>query len=317
VSAAETAPLLKPRALRPGDRIALVAPASPFDRAEFDSGVAELRALGFDPVYDERVFARHAGYLAGDAALRAASFLDAWHDDSIAALIAVRGGYGSVHLLPLLQPSTLATHPKLFVGCSDNTSLLTFLTQRCGLVAVHGPMIEGRFARGEQGYDRDSFMACVSRPAPIGALAAGALRTVTAGEHAGVLTGGTLSQIVASLGTPFAFDPPDGCILFMEDVAERPYRIDRMVTQLRLAGILRRAGAVVWGEMARCAEPSGTPTAFDVVTELFRDFSGPVVFGFPSGHTSGPCLTLPLGVRARVLAGERSQVIVEEAAVSA
>jgi muramoyltetrapeptide carboxypeptidase len=304
--------------LRPGDRLALVAPASPFDRAEFERGVAEIRALGYEPVYDERVFARHAGYLAGDASVRASAFLDAWDDESIAALIAVRGGYGSVQLLPLLPAERLGREPKLFIGYSDTTSLLTYLTQHCGTVAVHGPMIEGRLARGEEGYDRASFLACVTRPEAMGELAPAGLHGVRFGEAAGILSGGTLSQIVASLGTPFAFDPPAGCVLFLEDVGERPYRIDRMVTQLRLAGILERCAAVIWGEMPRCTEPDGMPVALDVIVELFREFNGPVVFGFPSGHTTGPCVTLPFGVRARVVSTrERSAVIIEEAAVIA
>ncbi len=306
----------KPRALRPGDRIALVAPASPFDREEFDRGVAELGAMGFQPVFDDRVFARQ-GYTAGDAGLRAAAFMDAWCDPAVAALVAVRGGYGSVHLLPLLPPDVIQSHPKLFVGYSDTTSILTFLNQRCGLIAVHGPMIEGRFSRGPQGYDRGSFLACVTRAEPMGELSPHGLVPIRDGEATGPLTGGTLSQLVASLGTPYAFDPPQGSIIFLEDIGERPYRIDRMVTQLRLAGIFERARAVIWGEMPACDEPGGAPGARDVLADLFQRFHGPVVFGFPSGHTTTPFLTLPLGVRVRVVAGQRTMVVVEEAAVAA
>jgi muramoyltetrapeptide carboxypeptidase len=307
--------LIKPRALRPGDRVALVAPASPFDIDEFHRGAEELRGLGFEPVYDDRVFARHAGYLAGSAGLRAASFLDAWQDTSIAALIAVRGGYGSVHLLPLLPRALIRARPKLFIGYSDTTSLLTYLTQHCGIVAVHGPMIERRLSRGEDGYDRASFLLCVSRSEPMGEVPAQDLRVLCPGEAAGTLTGGTLSQLVASLGTPYAFDPPAGCLLFLEDVAERPYRIDRMVTQLRLAGILERAAGVIWGEMPRCEEAGGSPSACEVIARLFDGFDGPVVFGLPSGHTDGRCVTIPLGVRARLTAGEHASVIIEESAV--
>src|SRR6266568_2858049 len=134
--------MLKPRALRTGDRIALVAPASPFARDAFDAGAAELRGLGFDPVFDQSVFAR-TRYTAGDPALRAAAFRRAWTDPSIAALMAVRGGYGSVQLLPLLDASELRRTPKAFIGYSDNTSILTWLTLYCGIVAFHGPMLEG------------------------------------------------------------------------------------------------------------------------------------------------------------------------------
>ncbi len=306
----------KPRALRPGDRVALVAPASPFDRDEFDRGVAELVALGFEPVFDDRVFARR-GYVSGHADLRAASFMDAWCDPSVAALIAVRGGYGSVHLLPLLPPGIISSHPKLFMGCSDTTAILTFLTQRCGLVALHGPMIDRRLARGAEGYDRESLLACLTRADPLGELSPHGLLPIRDGEATGPLTGGTLSQLVASLGTPYAFDPPQGSVLFLEDVAERPYRIDRMVTQLRLAGIFERVRGVIFGQMPGCDEPDGTPTAKEVVAELFQRFHGPVVFGFPSGHSVTPTVTLPFGVRVRVIAGQRTMVIVEEPAVTA
>jgi muramoyltetrapeptide carboxypeptidase len=117
------------------------------------------------------------------------------------------------------------------------------------------------------------------------------------------------------MGTPYAFAPPDGCVLFLEDVNERPYKIDRMLTQLRLGGVLGRARALVFGEMRDCDEPGGTVTARDVITRLTADFPGPVLFGFPSGHTTGPCWTLPLGVDVRVESGPRPVIVIEDAAV--
>jgi muramoyltetrapeptide carboxypeptidase len=303
----------KPRALRPGDRIAIVAPASPFSRDAFDAGVAELRTLGFDPVYDEDIFARD-GYLAGDAGLRAGSWRAAWQDPSVHAIIAARGGYGSVQLLPLLDAQEIRRHPKPFIGYSDNTSLLTWLTQQCDMVAFHGPMVEGRLARGADGYDRDTFLRCLCRAEPVGEILHPQVETLVAGDAAGVLVGGTLTQLAASLGTPFAFCPPQGCVLFLDEVGERPYRIDRLLTQLRLAGILARASAVVFGELPECDEPGGVPTARSTVRSLMKDFEGPVLYGLPSGHTDGQCLTLPLGVRSRVIGG-RSALVIEESAV--
>src|SRR5215207_5364595 len=161
--------MLKPRALRPGDRLAVVAPASSFARPVFDAGLAELRRLGFEPVYDDSVFAR-SRYTAGDAGLRAAAFTRAWLDPTIAGLIAVRGGYGSVQLLPLLDATEFRRTPKPFIAYSDNTSILAWLNGRCGMVSFHGPMLEGRLAKGERGYDRDTFERALLRPVAAGVI---------------------------------------------------------------------------------------------------------------------------------------------------
>jgi|SRR5471030_114462 len=304
----------KPRALSPGDRLAIVAPASPFTREEFDAGVAEIRRLGFEPVYDESVFARQR-YVAGPPALRAAAIHAAWRDPSIAGLIGVRGGYGSAQLLPLLDREEARRAGKPFIGYSDVTAILTFLTIGCDLVAFHGPMLARRLGRGADGYDEDSFVRALCRREPLGELTAPGLETIRAGEAHGPLFGGTLTQLLASLGTPFAFAPPQGYVLFIEDVGERPYRLDRMVTQLVQTGLLARASGVVIGELPMCDEPSGDPTARAVMADLFAGFPGPVLIGFPSGHTTGPAMTLPLGVTARVVATAQPRLVIEEAAV--
>jgi len=304
----------KPRALVEGDRIAIVAPASPFDRGEFERGVEEIRRLGFLPVYDESVFARRS-YVAGPPDVRAAAFQAAWDDPAIAGVIAARGGYGSAQILPLLDAHALRLSAKCFIGYSDLTALLTFLTLTCGVVAFHGPMLEKRLANGEAGYDRDSFRRAVCRAAPMGEIASATLEALRPGDATGVLLGGTLTQILASLGTPYAFAPPPGYVLFIEEVGERPYRLDRMVTQLKQAGLLKHASAVVIGELVQCDEPGRDVTARAVMADLFADFPGPVLIGLPSGHTSGPSLTLPLGITARVVANGRPRLVVEEAAV--
>jgi muramoyltetrapeptide carboxypeptidase len=304
----------KPRALVPGDRLAIVAPASPFTREEFDSGLQEIRRLGFVPVYDDSVFARQR-YVAGPAAVRAAAIQAAWRDPSIAGLIGVRGGYGSAQLLPLLDRDEARRAAKPLVGYSDLTSLLTFLTLGCDLVAFHGPMLAGRLGRGADGYDERSFVQMLCRREPAGELAPAGLESIRAGEASGPLLGGTLALLLASLGTPYAFAPPAGYVLFLDEVGERPYRLDRMVTQLAQSGLLARAAAVVIGELPKCDEASGDPTARAVMADLFADFPGPVVIGFPSGHTSGPAMTLPFGVNARVIAGERPRLVIEESAV--
>ena len=306
--------MLKPRPLQPGDRVAIVAPASPFKRDEFDRGVQEVRRLGFEPVYDESVFARRR-YVAGPPELRAQAILRAWQDRSIGGIIGARGGFGSAQLLPLLDPAEARRARKPFIGYSDLTSVLTFLTVGCEMVAFHGPMLAGRLGGGPARYDVDSLLKALGRREALGELRGPALETLRHGDASGPLFGGTLTQLVASLGTPFAFAPPPGHVLFLEEVSERPYRLDRMITQLVQSGLLGRAAGVVIGELTGCDEPSGETTGRAVVADLFADFPGPVLVGFPSGHTAGPALTLPLGVTCRVVTSPTPALIVEESAV--
>jgi muramoyltetrapeptide carboxypeptidase len=307
--------MLKPRALHSGDRLAIVAPASPFGREEFERGVVELRRLGFDPVYDERVFAQ-SGFVCGPARQRAQSILDAWQDDSVAGIVAARGGYGSAQTLPWLAREVLRRNPKVFVGYSDLTAILTHLSVGCGIACVHGPMLAGRLSRGPAGYDERTFLRTVTDPAPLGEIAPPGLEVLRAGQAEGPLYGGTLTQLCALLGTPFAFAPRGGYVLFLEDVGERPYRLDRMLTQLRLAGALAACSAIVFGELKRCDEPDGRVTARAAVAEATRDFPGPVLFGLPAGHTAGPALTIPLGVRVRVESAPTPRLLFLEGAVA-
>jgi muramoyltetrapeptide carboxypeptidase len=292
--------------------MAIVAPASAFAREEFDRGVEEIARLGFVPVFDDSVFARASGYLAGTAESRAASFMKHWTDPDVAALVAVRGGFGSVHLLPMLDRAGIVERPKLFIGYSDNTSLLSWLTCQCGMTALHGPMLEGRLARGL--YDRRSFVELTTGGRGL-SLAPEGMTVLREGEAGGPLFGGTITQLVSSLGTPFAFDPPDGCVLFLEDVNERPYRIDRLLTQLLLSGVLGRARALVFGEMRGCEEPGGGASVTEVILRITKACDGPVILGFPSGHTTGPTWTLPLGVTVRVSTRPQPAIVVEDAPV--
>jgi len=307
--------LARVRLVGPGSRVALVAPASPFSRAEFEAGLAELTQLDWEPVYDERVFERER-IVAGPAAVRAAVLRDYLGRPDIHAVLAVRGGYGSAETLPFLDPAAIRAHRTALIGYSDVTSLHEFLTCHCGLVSIHGPMIEGRLATGESAYDRASLLAAVSSQ-PLGHLSPAGLEIVKSGEASGPLFGGTLTQLTASFGTPFHFNPPAGHVLLIDEVGERPYRIRRMLNQMTQAGVLGRASAIVIGQLPRCDEPGGEVTGRGVVVEHLRDFSGPVVFGFPTGHSTSPLITLPLGVRTHVVARGVPAIDVDEAAAAA
>ena len=306
--------LRKTRAAGPGSRVRLVAPASPFDRSEFEAGITELTRLGFVPVYDERLFERQ-GYVAGSVASRAAQLREAWADTSIDAIIAVRGGYGSVQLLPLLSPTEVpADRPASFIGYSDLTTLHSWLGCQVGVTSIHGPMLERRLSGGPSAYDVASFLGSLTTT-PLGELAPEGLESVCPGEAAGPLFGGTLSQLLGSLGTPYAFAPPQGYVLFLDEVGERPYRLDRMLVQATQAGLLARASAVIVGQLPSCDEPGGGVLGRAVVADALAAFPGPVLLGFPSGHVTTPLVTLPFGVHTRVVSGPSPRVIVEESAV--
>jgi len=305
--------VIRPRRLQPGDRIALVAPASAFNPSDLDAGVAELRRLGFEPVYDADILER-GRFEAGTPATRARVLHQAWRDPSVAALVAVRGGYGSQQLLPLLEPDVMRAGEKLLIGYSDITALLCWSFAH-GVVSIHGPMIEGRFSKGTSAYDEWSFLRAVTSAEPMGALAPEGLEVFSPGEAEGPIVGGTLTQLASLLGTPWAFDVPPGAVLLLEDVGERPYRVHRMLTQLAQSGALAHAGALVFGEFPGCDEPGGSPAIKDVIREFVQGFPGPVLFGFPFGHTKGPSWTIPIGVRGRVI-GTSPAVVVEESAVS-
>ena len=302
----------------PGSRVALVAPASPFARDDFDRGVAELRRLGFDPVWDDRIFDRQA-FVAGSAASRAAELQQALTRPDVDAVIAVRGGYGSLHTLGALDPAAIRRRRTAFVGYSDVTSVHAYLGRMIGLASVHGPMVDGRLAHGTAAYDVHTFLGSLSTE-PLGELSPPGLEVVKPGEVRGPLVGGTLTQLTGLLGTPFDSSPPAGHVLFIDEVGERPYRLHRLLTQWRLAGRLASAAGLVFGQLPRCDEPGGGVTAADMVREVAQEFPGPVLLGFPSGHTTTPTtpmLSIPLGVAVRLIATGRPALVFEEAAARA
>ncbi len=305
--------MIRLRRLTPGDRVALVAPASSFPPEEVEAGVAELARLGLEAVYDPSIFDRER-FVAGSVQTRVDAIHQAWADPGIAALIAMRGGYGSAQLLPLLDTPLLRSSRKPLIGYSDITALL-WLYLKNGLTAIHGPMIDRRLSKGPNAYHEESFRRVVMTADPAGDLRPDRLDTLHPGAATGVLAGGTLTQLMASMGTPWEFDPPHGAVLFLEDIGERPYRIHRLLTQAAQAGLFVNASAIVFGEFPGCDEPGGDPAIRDVLRDFTAEFRGPVLFNFPSGHTSGPTWTLPFGVKAEVTAGPSPVVRILEAAV--
>jgi muramoyltetrapeptide carboxypeptidase len=300
----------KPPALARGDRIAIVAPAGPFDRESFEAGFRVL-ATRYDPVFDEALFTR-TRYLAGDDGRRLDELSRALADDSVRAVFGARGGYGSLRLLRELAPKLGAggASPKAVIGFSDITALHLTL-QAAGWVSVHGPVVTQLGSQPREAADR--LFALLESPATPPAPLAGV--GLVGGVAEGPLLGGNLSLLTRLLGTPY-LPPLDGAVLLLEDVAERPYRLDRMWTHLTLAGVFDRVRGIALGEFTDCEEPDEDYRAADVLAVLATETGLPCAIGFPIGH-GAVNLAVPLGCRARLDGGAGTLVFLEPAVAPA
>lgn len=301
---------IRPPALKRGDKIGILAPASSFSRQAFEAGRDRLRAMGYEPVYSPGIFDREL-YFAGSVERRRQELDDLLHQPDIRALICVRGGYGSNYLLESFHFDHFAHYPKIFLGCSDITSLLTAVTDRTGLVTFHGPMLAKDIAEGT--FDEASWRNCFSG-AGSWSISDPNMQVLQPGHAKGRLYGGCLSMLVQSLGTPYQIQTDD-TILFIEDVAEKPFRIDRMLMQLHLGGLLNRVRGFVFGEMLDCLPPDGdTYTLQQVIARVLSPYKVPIVFGLKSGHVTSGNITLPLGVQAELIADQGVELKVLEGA---
>lgn len=301
--------LQKPPRLHRGDLIGVVSPAAAVEAETLRRGCAELERLGFAVRVGPHALDRYR-FLAGTDEERARELATMFLDPAVRAIFCSRAGYGSGRLLPLLDFYALGQTPKIFLGYSDVTLLLNAFVQQAGLVCFHGPVVGGEFA--------DDFSER-SLTHLLGLLTVGmgeeylAFPTVVhEGVAEGRLIGGCLSVLVATLGTPFALDTADA-ILFIEDVGEKPYRIDRMLTQLKQAGKLDNVAGVVFGEMSGCLGDDNDPALLlAVIADMFSDYSYAVGFGLPAGH-GGENLALPLGVQVRLDTQQQALAFLESA----
>jgi muramoyltetrapeptide carboxypeptidase len=310
---------IKPRTLRPGDKIGIVAPASNVKRETLEAGCDGLRRAGYEPFYFESILERDL-YFAGSVNRRARELEDMFVRDDIRAIVCARGGYGSNYLLPIPDSKTLdlkkiAAHPKIFVGYSDLTSLLTTFADVANFVTFHGPMVAKDFAVAD-GVDLASWQNALSGSANWEIAEGSGAKPLVAGEAEGILYGGCLSILVAALGTPYDIHTEE-TILFIEDIAAKPFQIDRMLMQLKLAGKLKDVRGIVFGEMLDCRQsPTQDYTLEQVVLRVVGDLGIPVAFGLRSGHVSRANITLPFGVRARLEVGDRVSLKILESATS-
>jgi len=300
---------LKAAPLRPGDTIGVVAPASCFDQEAFYRGVQRLESLGFRVRYREDLFSRQR-YLAGSDPRRYGELKEFLLAPDVKAIFAARGGYGSMRLLPQLEGLNPPS-PKILMGYSDITSLLNFAWQRWGWITFHGPVVAKDIGDrlGEAG--ERALLRCLTDPKPLGEIRQDGLVGLQPGKARGRMVGGCLSLVVCSLGTPYQIDA-EGCILYLEDVGEKLYSLDRMLTHLRQAGVLQKAKGIVFGPLKDAHDEP--VVVMNLLIDLLGDLKIPILFGFPSGHREDSW-TIPLGVEVS-LDADRSSLNFEEGALA-
>ena len=305
--------LLKPPAIRAGAGISIVAPASSAQLERIEKGVAALRELGFAPALGRNALHRGPLYFAGTPEQRLTDLHAAFANENTAAVMSLRGGYGSNYVLDGLDLDLIRKHPKAFFAYSDLTGVQLRLLDELCIPAFHGPMAAADFYLAD-GVHMDSFRAAVSGvPYEVGATEG--LRSLKPGATSGTLYGGCLSILVSLLGT--AWEPrTEGKLLFLEDVGTKPYQVDRMLWQLRMAGKLEGVCGIIFGEMLECASTGAAPDLLDrAILNALEGFEGPIAIGLRSGHVSRQNVTLTFGVEAKLTACDHTELQLLEAAV--
>ncbi|HEX6910362.1 MAG TPA: LD-carboxypeptidase [Longimicrobium sp.] len=301
--------MIRPPALKPGSRVALVAAAGPIPAGGVDRAVERVRAFGWEPVAGQHCRGR-AGYLSGSDAERAADLNDALRDPSIDAVWLLRGGYGTMRILDDIDWPALARHPKALIGYSDNTAV-HLAANAVGVVAFHGPHPH---TPAFPDFARDGLLRVLASTEPAGVLPVAPgerAETLAGGVAEGPLVGGNLSLLSATMGTPYAVQP-EGAILFIEEVGEQPYRLDRLLAHLRLAGVLDAVAGIAVGGVTETPGDDGDALAREVLHDALGRLDVPVAIGFPFGHLDDSW-TLPVGVRARLDADAGTLALLEPA----
>ncbi|AOY75045.1 S66 peptidase family protein [Clostridium formicaceticum] len=307
--------MIKPKALELGDTIGIIAPASPSTKKKIDLAKEKLNALGYKVRVGKSCYAAH-GYLAGKDDLRAEDVNHMFEDEMIKGIICLRGGYGATKILDKLDFKAIENNPKVFVGYSDITALHLAINQKCHLVTFHGPMAASDFAGDMEDFTRVSFLKAVTTSHPMEDTenpVSEKLKCLVEGEATGKIIGGNLSLIAATMGTPYEIDTK-GKLLFLEDIGEAPYRIDRMLTQLALAGKFHDAVGIILGDFKDCeaSQEEKSLDLMEVFKEIILPYGKPTVYNLKAGHCS-PMLTLPFGVNT-ILKATETKLYIEEVA---
>lgn len=291
--------MIKPASLVSGDKVALLAPSSPVPADVLKKSIESIDFLGLEPVVFDSCFMHH-GYLAGTDTVRANDINAAFKYTDIKGIFCLRGGYGTMRLLPLLDYDMIRCNPKVFVGYSDITALHTVFNNICGFMTFHSPMPSTDYTK-HSAYTIDSLRNNLFdfKPHKIYNPEGKTITALCGGRAQGIITGGNLSLIAGTLGTPYEIDTKDK-ILFIEDVSEEPYRIDRNLTALALAGKFDDASGIAFGIFADCDSKDGEQeslTLNQIIDEVVLCSGKPVISGFHAGHVY-PQPTIPMGASA-------------------
>lgn len=300
----------RPKPLKYGDKVALIAPCGPVNQDRLESAVKSIKELGLDVLLCDSCTCSR-GFLAGKSDKSKADEVNSvFKDKNIKGIFAMRGGYGAARILPMLDYSLIKANPKVFVGYSDVTALHIVFNQKCGFITFHGPMASTELYKGVDDYTMNSFKKNIFSNSPLGCIKnpdGETLKTLVKGNAEGILTGGNLSLLVSSIGTKYEINTKSK-ILFIEEVGEEPYRIDRMLLQLKQSGKFKDAAGIVLGQFHKCdpCEPEKSLTLEEIFNELICSENKPVLCNVSCGH-SVPTMTLPMGAKAKI---EREKFII-------
>ncbi|MFL6301686.1 MAG: LD-carboxypeptidase [Terriglobales bacterium] len=309
---------IKPPALMPGDTVGIVAPASPIQRNLLDAGSLALFRMGYKPFFLDSIFEQDL-YFAGSVKRRARELEEMFRRTEVKAIICARGGYGCNYLLEEFDLNVVRENPKIFVGYSDVTTLLTWFTDVTKLVTFHGPMITRDFDDAADLLHVPSWKSALEGKSQweIAAVPGSGIEPVVTGDAEGTLYGGCLSMLAASVGTPFAVRTDD-TILFIEDIGAKPFQVDRMLMQMKLAGKFSAVRGIVFGEMLNCVQQHDQGYKLqEVIKRVLGDLGIPIAYGLRSGHVSKQNITLPIGVRAKLHVADSVRLSILENSVVA
>jgi len=303
--------MIRPKPLKKGDKIGLIGASSPIPQDRIEPSIKAMEDLGFEVVLGESCRGYH-GFLSGSDELRAKDINDMFEDKSIKGIFAIRGGYGAARLLDMLDYNMIKKNPKVFAGYSDVTALHNVLNEKCKLITFHTPMASTEFYKGVDDYTMNYFRKNIFSDEPLGILKnpeGQEIKTLAPGKAKGKLVGGNLSLVVSSMGTPYELDTKDK-ILFLEDVDEYPYRIDRMLLQLKQCGKFKDAAGIILGAWTDCKANEGdnSLTLMEVFEELIKTENKPTIYNLACGHCM-PTMSIPLGAIVKIN-GNKGEVTV-------